>query len=532
MALLATGHIPFTVAEALSGPDADEWQRAVDKEMTGIEAFGTYTLHDRSEMPAHIKPVQSRIVLDVKLDPTGGNSHRAKARFVAKGFTQKYGIDFYETFCPTGHRQSFRQFCVIVAVYDLEVKNYDVSQAFLHGRLNEVVWLVFPLEVATGHRRGKVALLHRSLYGLKQAGKCWNETFDEWLRKMGFVPTDADACVYILKDDKSNIKLALYLHVDDAAIAGATTSDIDAFAVLLNAEFPCRDQGELKYFLGMEIERDRPNKLIYVTQHQYSKRVLDKFAMTDCNPRNIPISPGCILRKPSPEDHAAATHLPYRELTGSLQYLSTMTRPDLAYAVNKLSQYNDCYSEELFKVARGLLRYLQGTINHGLCLGLRSEQHLQACVDSDHQGCRDTRRSTTGWVVQFSGSTIAWKSKRQNIVSHSTAESELIALDHCVRDVQWERRGIQALTNVSLPGPTIVHVDNRSAIDLAKNNSSHDSTKHIDARYFYVRELIKAEQVSILHIAGIDNPADIFTKALPFDSFSKHRSTLGISAYA
>ena len=208
-------------------------------------------------------------------------------------------------------------------------------------------------------------------------------------------------------------------------------------------------------------------------------------------------------------------------------------RPYVSYTdVNKLSQYNDCYSEELFKVARGLLRYLQGTINHGLCLGLRSEQHLQACVDSDHQGCRDTRRSTTGWVVQFSGSTIAWKSKRQNIVSHSTAESELIALDHCVRDVQWERRGIQALTNVPLPGPTIIHVDNRSAIDLAKNNSSHDATKHIDARYFYVRDLIKAKQVSILHIAGIDNPADIFTKALPFDSFSKHRSTLGISAYA
>jgi hypothetical protein len=224
-----------------------------------------------------------------------------------------------------------------------------------------------------------------------------------------------------------------------------------------------------------------------------------------------------------------ASHLPYRQLTGGLQYLATMSQPDIAYAVNKLSQYNNCWTAYHFEVLKGVLRYLRGTSEFGIKLGGSPDQSLRAYSDADHQGCLDTRRSTTGWVVIYHGGLLAWKSKRQNTVSHSTAESELMALDHCVRDVQWEQRGLAALGDSKVSTvPTLISIDNRSTLDLVHNATTHDSTKHIEARYFYIRDLLKAKSIRVEHVPGIDNPSDILTKPLPREVFIKHRTTLRI----
>jgi hypothetical protein len=157
---------------ALAGTDGSAWHGAIDKEMDSIESYGTYTLHDPSEVPSYAKPIRSRLVLAIKQDPTGGSAHKFKARFCAKGFTQRAGIEYNDIFSPTGHRQSLRQFLSIFASADLEVKGFDVSSAFLHGDLQEEVWMKFPPKLETGKRAGKIARLHKSLYGLKQAGKC------------------------------------------------------------------------------------------------------------------------------------------------------------------------------------------------------------------------------------------------------------------------------------------------------------------------------------------------------------------------
>ena len=320
----------------------------------------------------------------------------------------------------------------------------------------------------------------------------------------------------------------LYLHVDDSAIAGHREQDIDTFAARLDAQFPCTKHGNLRHFLGMEIERDQSRRTVWITQSAYTERVLRTFGMQDANPLSTPLSPSTRLEKGSDVDHAAASHLPYRELIGSLQYLATMTRPDIAFAVSKVGSYNSCWTKKHFETGKALLRYIVGTRRYGIALG-GAQTALEGFVDADHQGYLDSRRSTTGWAVLFKGGIIGWKSKRQNTISHSTAGSEIMALDDIARDLVWERRAFEALGIAGvMEHPTAIHIDNRASVDLAKKRTSHDSTKHIHARYLWIRKLIGEKVVSVHHIAGTDNPADIFTKALPRDAMQKHLKALRI----
>jgi hypothetical protein len=207
-----------------------------------------------------------------------------------------------------------------------------------------------------------------------------------------------------------------------------------------------------------------------------------------------------------------------------------MTRPDISFAVNKLSSYNSCWTEAQFKLAKGILRYVAGTADWGLCLGGK-HQKLEGYVDADFNGCRDTYRSTTGWIVKFGEGVVAWKSRKQAIVSHSTAESEYMALDDVARDLVWERRGLSLLgVSSAAASATSVNVDNQAALFLAGNRTSHDSTKHIAYRYHYIRDLMDQRVIKPQYIATDCNVSDILTKALPQDRFEEHRESMGVCA--
>lgn len=530
LALAVTTLTTKEAREAFEGPDAERWLESRRKEVDIIESAGTWKLINRKDLPVGAKPIDSRFVHTIKHDPSGGGNDIYKTRLVAKGFTQRPGIDFVDTYSPVGHRQSFRQVMTISAHEDFEIEAIDITGAFLHGDLDHVVYMNLPPELAVGEYEGKVALLIHSLYGLKQAGLCWNAKLDTWLRDQGWKANKDDPCVYIRHDSTGAIELMLYIHVDDAAIAGRNKAMIHDFIAQVNQRFPCRAQGELVYFLSMEIHRDRPNRRMWITQQQYTSRVLERFNLSECNPSVIPIptSAHIDLRAASDADHAAASHLPYRMLTGSLQYLATMTRPDIAYAVNKMSSYNSKWSERHYELCKTILRYVAGTRSYGLRMG-GSDETLKGICDADYAGCKDTRRSTTGWIVQYRGGTIAWNSKKQSVVAHSTAEAEYIAMDSLVRDLVWERRCLDTLGDMnSIRHPTQMFSDNRSAISLAKNRTNHDSTKHIDVKYHYIRDKLQDKSVQLSYVPTSANPADIFTKLLPREIFQQHVSTLGI----
>jgi hypothetical protein len=528
LAFLATTETPSSMQKALQGPDAEGWQAALDKELLSIRNAGTWDLVDRADLPEGTRPIDSRLVLATKLDPTGGDDHTLKVRLVAKGFTQRPGIDYVDTFSPVGHRQSLRLMLSLAASLDLEVQALDITTAFLHGTLQETIYMFLPPEVSG---RQKVAKLRKALYGLKQAGRCWNEEIDTWLKSKGWQPNDDDACVYILRSQNGDISMILFIHVDDSAIAGKDDATIDAFIAVLNDRFPCKRQGAIKHFLAMEIHRDRKNRHLWIIQHQYMLRILQRFNLLDCRYHAIPMPPSTPgqLDEPAESDVKAAAHLPYRELTGSLQYLATMTRPDIAFAVNKMSSYNNKWTAKHFEICKGILRYIAGTKDIGLRLG-GTLTGLEAYVDADFNACVTTRKSTTGWIVKYNGGLIAWKSKKQSVQSHSTAEAEYMAIDDAARDIVWERRCLTTMGDTAVNSiATILHSDNQSAIKMAKNRSSHDSTKHIDFRFHYIRDLIHFQQIKLVYVESENNVADILTKALPRDLFVTHRNSMGLS---
>lgn len=529
LALMVTSlETPRNMTEALKGPDAEGWRESLEKELDSIQNAGTWDLIDKSDVPSGCRSIDSRLVLATKIDPSGGEDHKLKTRLCAKGFTQRHGIDYFETFSPVGHRQSFRLLLSITASLNLELKGLDITTAFLHGPLDETIYMRLPPEVELGH--GKIAKLKKALYGLKQAGRCWNEELDRWLRSKGWIANEDDACVYLLKGDSGSIELMLYVHVDDQAIAGYSEEAINSFIDVLDSRFPCKRQGDLKHFLGMEIHRNRLEKKIWITQMQYTNRVLERFSLLSCKTRQVPMSPSVppTLTIPNPEDIQAARTLPYRELTGSLQYLSTMSRPDITFAVNRMSSFNAGWTEKYFEICKGILRYIAGTRTHGIRLG-GTEDGLQAYVDADWNADVRDYKSTTGWIVKYNGGVIGWKSKKQSVQAHSTAEAEYMALDDVARDLVWERRSLGTLgmsNSISLPTP--VAVDNQAAITLAKNKTSHDSTKHIHFRFHYIRSLITSKELSVTYLDTNLNHADILTKALPRDQFHYHLDGLGV----
>lgn len=200
MGLMVTSlETPRNMTDALNGPDAEGLKESLQKELDSIANAGTWDLINRSEVPADCKRIDSRLVLAIKIDPSGSNDHKLKTRLCAEGFTQRHGIDYFETFSPFGHRQSFRLLLSITASLNLELKGLDITTAFLHGPIDETIYMRLPPETEMG--KGKIAKLKKALYGLKQAGRCRNEELDRWLTSKGWTANEDDACVYILKGD-------------------------------------------------------------------------------------------------------------------------------------------------------------------------------------------------------------------------------------------------------------------------------------------------------------------------------------------
>lgn len=210
MAMMVVLQTSATMTHALDGPDADAWQAFLDKELDSIDKAGSWTLVNEEDIPTGVRPIDSRLVLALKMDPTAGDNHICKTRLVAKGFSQRQGIDFYDTFSPVGHRHSFRQLMTIVADVDLEVQGLDIATAFLHGDLEEEIYMKLPKEVTKGKRQ--VARLRKALYGLKQAGCCWNDKIDGWLRQQGWKASPEDRSSFLHKE-KSNCSFIFMLTI-------------------------------------------------------------------------------------------------------------------------------------------------------------------------------------------------------------------------------------------------------------------------------------------------------------------------------
>ena len=504
------------------------WETSIQAEQDALTQAGTFVKVPRSSLAPDDPIVKSLYIFSNKLD-ADGNLVKRKTRIVADGSTQVKGINYDETYAPVQNRTTTRILLSFIAKEDLEADQCDINTAFLNASLKEKVYMEIPAGMRSGDDEDMVALLKKSLYGLKQAPKEWNAMYDGWILAYGFQHATADICLYLFVKGKDFIWVTI--HVDDSIICANSVAAKNDFKKAMGTRFKMDDRGPISYFLGVQIKRDRQKRLIWLCQSKYLRESLERYNMVNCNPVSTPMDPGSRLDVPTDEDFAACSSFPYQNVVGTMQYAAQVTRPDIAFATNKLAQFNAKWGRAQIAAAKHLLRYIKGTVDLGLCYGLIQDAPLViGYVDADYAGDLVTRRSTTGYVFMVNGDCTSWRSKRQPTVAKSTTEAEYMASADSAKEAVWVKR---LLGDISRPvdGSLPLKNDNFGNICLGDHPGNHDRTKHIDIHHHFIREKIEAGVLSMTHCPTAENTADILTKPLPRELFMKHRHTLGLRKF-
>lgn len=507
----------LTTSDVLNSPEKEKWQCAIAEELKSFSENDTWELVDR---PKDKTVVKAKWVFKKKFNSDG--EVRYRARLVAKGFAQKKGIDFDETFSPVLRYSTFRLLLAFSVQLDLSMNHLDVPTAFLNGILKETVYMEVPECSEFNHCNNKVLRLKRAIYGLKQSARAWYIRVEDCLLKLGYKKSDYEPCLFIkiYKD----VKVYIALFVDDFFVFYNCLNEYTLLINKLVEKFRIKDLGQLKQCLGMNINVYKDS--ITVDQKQYIDIILKRFNMSDCSSCDTPMEINLKLEKDM--NNNSNKNYPYQQLIGSLMYLSVLTRPDITFSVSFLSQYNNCFNESHWKHLKRLLKYLKGTREYGLVYK-KTNCNMHGFVDADWASCSLDRRSYTGFCFLMSNSVVSYESKKQKTVALSSTEAEYMALSESCKEGIYLMNLLNELVQY-VSKPLHLYSDNQSSIKLASNALFHNKrTKHIDIRYHYVRECVLEDKVKIEYVSTNDMPADILTKSLCKNKHYKFLSLMGVS---
>jgi hypothetical protein len=491
------------------------WREAMNAEISALQQNNTWFL---TSLPPGKRAIGCKWVYKVKLK-ADGSVERYKARLVAKGYTQSEGLDYHETFSPVAKLTIFRCLLALAAAKNWTLHQLNVNNAFLHGELDEEVYMT-PPPGFTAKGESQLCKLVKSLYGLKQASRQWFSKFSTTLLNHGFTQSKADYSLFTRIQGSSFIALLVY--VDDIILASNDPAAISDLTVFLDQKFKLKDLGSLKYFLGLEVAQSAQG--ISICQRKYALEILEDAGLLACKPAKFPMEQnlklsnkdGVLLEDPSS----------YRRLVGRLIYL-TITRPDLTFAVQHLSQFMREPRQPHLDAAHRLLRYIKHSPGQGLLFPSNSDLHLKAFCDANWAGCPDTRRSVTGYCVFLGESLISWKSKKQQTVSRSSAESEYRAMASTCCELIWLFSLLKDF-HISHPQSALLFCDSTTALHIAANPVFHERTKHIELDCYFVREKIQLGLIRTLHVKSHLQLADIFTKPLGCALFHNLLSKMNI----
>ena len=506
---------PTTFEQATSSPEKADWWDSMREEVASVTKKGTYKW---SPLPKGCKAIGSKWVYKTKRD----ENHlvrRRKARVVAKGFTQRKGIDFHSVFAPVARMTSQRIVVSIATEERLNLYSIDVDNAYLNGDIDVKIYMKPPKGFEHPKNPDLVWELQKGLYGLKQAGNIWNAVIHSYLVELGFTRTLADRCVYTKV--VAGKRMALALHVDDFLVA-ANEAQFAWFVAALQKRFSIKYE-PANMCLGVKVT-PTPTGFTLDQQHYLESTLKElglessptyKTPMTAQQTRALVESPhqGKPLGK---EDH----HL-YRQIVGKLMYAMVSTRPDLAYALSVLGRYAAAPTSIHLSLAKQVVGYVRGSVSLKLHFrrGSNPAPTLHGYVDSDYANSAD-RKSTTGFLFFVSSCLISWCSKKQPTVATSTTVAEYIALYESATEAVW-LRGLMADLSCPQSSPTVIREDNMIAMQLAEDDASHKRTKHIDVKYHYTKEQQDVKTIRVERVDTADNLADFFTKALPRDQFQE-----------
>lgn len=511
---------PLTFNDMKSSPDHENWENAVLDEIRSLEKNKTWI---SVNLPEGKKAINSKWTFKLKRDEHG-RVKRYKARLVAKGYSQRKGFDYDEVFAPVVKTSTVRIVLAIANHFNYFIEHMDVKTAFLNGNLEEEVYMKLPEGFDV---KNPYVKLLKSLYGLKQAPRCWNERLNDFLIKIKFTRSKADYCLYIKTE--GNTILYVLVFVDDLMIVGNDIVKIKEIKIQLSKEFEMSDEGELKHFLGLAINRDKSNKILTISQEHYLIAILKKYQMENCIPISTPMECGLNLQSETLHEKEH-TNEPYRELVGSLMFVMLNSRPDLSASVNYFSRFMNCATDTHWNHLKRILRYIKGTLDYKLVYkDDNNEIDLCGYADSDWANDRNDRKSITGYTFKLFGCNISWSTRKQHTVSLSSTEAEYLAVTQASCELLWIHSILEDL-KVPFDKPTIIYEDNTACIEIAKHPQDQKRMKHVDVKHHFIREKITNNQIKLNFIPSTEQIADILTKPLHPKQFNYLRSKLGISS--
>ncbi|CAM8877096.1 unnamed protein product [Rhodiola kirilowii] len=462
------------------------WVKAMDAEITALQDNNTWSITD---LPQGKNAVGCKWVFKIKRK-SDGTVERYKARLVAKGYTQLEGLDYHETFAPVVKMNTVRTLLAVAISKGWPLYQLDVNNAFLHGSLTEEVYMTLPPGFyKTDKAKKRVCKLHKSLYGLKQASRQWFSKFSEALISYGFESSLNDYSLFTLTTQQGYIALLVY--VDDIIITGTSQALIDQVKWFIDSKFKIKDLGTLRYFLGLEVARSK--SALFINQRKYALELIKDAGLLGCKPSSLPMD----------------------------------TKHKLSLSTSSVLEDPTKYRR---LAAHKVLRYLKLAPAQGLLYPANQHLSLKAYCDADWGAFPITRRSVTGYSVLLGNCLISWKTKKQTVVSRSSAEAEYRAMAQVSCELVWLTRLLNDL-KVTVPLPIALHCDNKAALHIARNPVFHERTKHVELDSHVVRQHVSSGFLAPKYVPSAAQLADLFTKPLPGDVLTSLCSKLNVSNF-
>ena len=510
------GPEPSSYRAACDSEHSNVWKDAMRREVEGLVNNDTFIV---SKLPPGRRPIAAKWVYTWKTNHLG-EVVKGKSRLVAKGFMQREGVDFLDTFSPTPVPSSIRMISIAAVQNDWSLSHWDIEQAFVQSKIDRDIFLKLP--EGCDELSGKIVKLNRSLYGLRQSPRVFHKLLMSKLVGFGLERFATDPCVFRLMDsDKKTVRMIVGVYVDDLVVTGEASS-CKTLREYLNGFFPTKDLGCLSYYLGCEYDRDFQRGTLTITQTACIDRLVNKFDVKKTSP--TPASSSVELR-PRKGNEPKCTQA-FREAVGGLMWIANATRPDISNAVREVARHSHDPSKKHWRAALKIIEYLKETRTMGITYKKSPSCRLVAYADSSFAENKDDRRSVSGGAILCAGAVVSWFSRTQHCVTLSTTESEYVSLAETVKELMF----LYQLCEFIQPGfvklPITIFEDNDGAVKLAENPICTNRTKHIDVRYHFIREKVEDGTVRVVHVESRKQTADGLTKNLPQESFAWHRRTL------
>ena len=506
---------PHNLQEALDDPT---WRKAMEEEYSALIKNQTWHLVPASQ---GTNLIDCKWVFKVKRK-ADGSIDRYKARLVAKGFKQRYGIDYEDTFSPVVKIATVRLVLSVAVSKGWCLRQLDVQNAFLHGVLEEEVYMKQPPGFEKSGSTQLVCKLDKAIYGLKQAPRAWYSRLSTKLIDLGFKASKSDTSLFIYC--KGQVTIFMLIYVDDIIVTSSSQEAVTALLQDLRKDFALKDLGDLHYFLGIEVKKEKNG--ISLSQEKYAQDILTRAGMKKCKPSPTPLSASEKLSKFEGTLLNSEDSTKYRSIVGALQYL-TLTRPDLAYSVNKVCQFLHAPTTIHWSSVKRILRYIQATAGVSLKIQRTRSTLISAFSDADWAGSIDDRRSTGGFAVYYGENIISWSARKQATISRSSTEAEYKSMANATAEIIW-LESLLAELGVHVQQPPCLWCDNLGATYLSANPVFHARAKHIEIDFHFVRERVARKQLQVRLIPSKDQVADGFTKALPVQKFEEFKRNLNL----